>query len=78
MIWIFNEGEGDGIEFKLPFKIFSTFIIIIYRGQKRLLKCKHRCTNKAKREAIEERVVSQVIKVICVCVNKDQVIISEE
>ena len=21
---IFNEGEGDGIEFRLPFKIFST------------------------------------------------------
>ena len=25
IIWIFNEGEGDGIEFRLPFKIFSTF-----------------------------------------------------
>ena len=24
IIWIFNEGEGDGIESRLPFKIFST------------------------------------------------------
>ena len=24
IIWIFNEGEGDGIKFRLPFKIFST------------------------------------------------------
>ena len=24
IIWIFNEGEGDEIEFRLPFKIFST------------------------------------------------------
>ena len=24
IIWIFIEGEGDGIETKLPFKIFST------------------------------------------------------
>ena len=23
-IWIFTEGEGDGIEIRLPFKIFST------------------------------------------------------
>ena len=23
-IWIFTEGEGDGIESRLPFKIFST------------------------------------------------------
>ena len=24
IIWIFTEGESDGIEFRLPFKIFST------------------------------------------------------
>ena len=24
MIWIFTEGEGDGIKSRLPFKIFST------------------------------------------------------
>jgi hypothetical protein len=24
IIWIFNEGEGDGMEFRLPFKIFFT------------------------------------------------------
>ena len=24
IIWIFTEGEGDGIKFRLPFKIFST------------------------------------------------------
>ena len=24
IIWIFNEGEGDRIKFRLPFKIFST------------------------------------------------------
>ena len=24
IIWIFTEGEGDGIESRLPFKIFST------------------------------------------------------
>ena len=24
MIWIFAEGEGDGIESRLPFQIFST------------------------------------------------------
>ena len=24
MIWIFTEGEGDGIESRIPFKIFST------------------------------------------------------
>ena len=26
MIWIFTEGEGDGIKSKLPFKIFFTLI----------------------------------------------------
>ena len=26
IIWIFNEGEGDEIEFRLPFKIFSTLL----------------------------------------------------
>ena len=25
IIWIFTEGEGDGIESRLPFEIFSTF-----------------------------------------------------
>ena len=29
IIWIFNQGEGDGIEFRLPFKIFSTLHISI-------------------------------------------------
>ena len=29
MIWILNEGEGDGIESRLPFKIFSTLLTII-------------------------------------------------
>ena len=27
-IWIFTEGEDDGIESRLPFKIFSTLIVI--------------------------------------------------
>ena len=27
VIWIFTEGEGDGIENRLPFKIFSTLIM---------------------------------------------------
>ena len=26
MIWIFTEGEGDGIKSRLPFKIFSTLL----------------------------------------------------
>ena len=26
-----NEGEGDGIEFRLPFKIFSTLLIHLYK-----------------------------------------------
>jgi hypothetical protein len=26
IIWIFTKGKGDGIEFRLPFKIFSTYI----------------------------------------------------
>ena len=26
IIWIFSEGEGDGIESRLPFKIFSTLM----------------------------------------------------
>ena len=26
-IWIFTEGEGDRVESKLPFKIFSTLYI---------------------------------------------------
>ena len=29
IIWIFTEGEGDGIKFRLPFKIFSTLKIKI-------------------------------------------------
>ena len=28
IIWIFTEGEGDEIEFWLPFKIFSALRII--------------------------------------------------
>ena len=28
-IWIFTEGEGDGIKSRLPFKIFSTLILAI-------------------------------------------------
>ena len=27
IIWIFTEGEGDGIESRLPFKIFSTLLV---------------------------------------------------
>ena len=27
LIWIFFEGEGDGIESRLPFKIFSTLLL---------------------------------------------------
>ena len=30
IIWIFTEGEGDGIESRLPFKIFSTLILILF------------------------------------------------
>ena len=29
IIWIFTEGEGDEIESKLPFKIFSTLVIVL-------------------------------------------------
>ena len=28
IIWIFTEGEGDGIESRLPFKIFSTLSVL--------------------------------------------------
>ena len=28
IIWIFTEGEGDGIEYRLSFKIFSTLLMI--------------------------------------------------
>ena len=28
IIWIFTEGEGDGIKFRLPFKIFSTLMYL--------------------------------------------------
>ena len=31
MIWIFTEGEGDGIESRLPFKIFSTLATWSFR-----------------------------------------------
>ena len=30
IIWIFIEGEGDGIESRLPFKIFSTLLLGMY------------------------------------------------
>ena len=30
----FNEGEGDGIEFRLPFKIFSTLALIEEKSRK--------------------------------------------
>ena len=30
IIWIFTEGEGDGIESRLPFKIFSTLTLEIF------------------------------------------------
>ena len=30
IIWILIEGEGDGIESNLPFKIFSTLLEIAY------------------------------------------------
>ena len=29
IIWIFTEGEGDGIKSRLPFKIFSTLHVIM-------------------------------------------------
>ena len=29
IIWIFTEGEGDEIESRLPFKIFSTLLSLI-------------------------------------------------
>ena len=32
MIWIFTECEGDGIEFRLPFKIFSTLDRLVQVG----------------------------------------------
>ena len=31
IIWIFNEGEGDGIKSRLPFKIFSTLKIFLHK-----------------------------------------------
>ena len=31
IIWIFTEGEGDGIESRLPFKIFSTYFTHDFR-----------------------------------------------
>ena len=31
IIWIFTEGEGGGIESRLPFKIFSTLLIWHFR-----------------------------------------------
>ena len=33
IIWIFTEGEGDGIESRLPFKIFST----LYENKDKML-----------------------------------------
>ena len=32
IIWIFTEGEGDGIKSRLPSKIFSTLHISIQKG----------------------------------------------
>ena len=32
IIWIFTGGEGDGIKFRLPFKIFSTLSCYLYEG----------------------------------------------
>ena len=37
IIWVFTEGEGDGMESRLPFKIFSTlnnFLMLIILTQK--------------------------------------------
>ena len=36
IIWIFNEGEGDGIESNLPFKIFPTLLFVIIGKQETL------------------------------------------
>ena len=36
IIWIFNEGEGDEIEFRLAFKIFSTLTDLKKLGAPRL------------------------------------------
>ena len=33
IIWIFSEGEGDGIESRLPFKISSTLPNMAYFAQ---------------------------------------------
>ena len=32
VIWIFTEGEGDGIESRLPFKFFYTEQILIFKN----------------------------------------------
>ena len=37
IIWIFHEGEGDGIYSRLPFKIFSTLTEILMWIQKYLV-----------------------------------------
>ena len=36
IICIFNEGEGDGIESNLPFKIFPTLLFVIIGKQETL------------------------------------------
>ena len=33
IIWIFTEGEGDEIESRLPFKIFSTLFSVLWAAQ---------------------------------------------
>ena len=38
IIWIFTEGEGDGIESRLPFKIFSTLKNHALVSQKQIIR----------------------------------------
>ena len=40
IIWIFTEGEGNGIESSLPFKIFSTLQIIYWSKENQKIKLK--------------------------------------
>ena len=37
IIWIFTEGEGDGIESRLPFKIFTTLLNLNFYNKELLI-----------------------------------------
>ena len=45
IIWIFTEGEGDGIESRLTFEIFSTLCITENKKIKRKKKYKYLCNS---------------------------------